>query len=214
MDFDENVEQSKAVNAAKNRRTLIMLFIMFITPVILAYAAYFGNWYQGASNAQGELISPERMTDIEDYKFIKPNGETYHGKEFETLYWWIIPIDSSRCNLDCVKLNLYTVNQTYVGLGKESKRANQLAIFEEGAQVDVSDFPVAYSKFSSVGVKAIDNTHSGKGLDLPANFIYLVDPLGNILMRYPLISEKDEAPVMSKKLRKDLLLLYKYARLG
>ena len=214
MDFDENVEQSKAANTAKNRRTLIALFVMFITPVILAYAAYFGNWYQGAGSAEGELISPDKMTDIEDYRLTKPDGTIYHGREFETLYWWIIPIDTAQCNIECVKLNLYMVNQTYVGLGKENTRINQLAVFEHGNQIDLDGYPVAYSEFTAVGVKAKDKTHSGKGLDLPANFIYLADPLGNILMKYPFVKEKDKAPVMSKKLRKDLLHLYKYARLG
>ena len=214
MDFDENTKESKTENAIKNRKTLIALFVMFITPVILAYAAYFGGWYQGSSSAEGEIIAAEQMTDIEDYHLVKPNGEVYHGKEFETLYWWIVPLDGNGCNFECSRLNTFMVNQTYVGLGKEHTRANQLAILEKGKDMDLAGFPKAFSEFSSVGVKAKEKTHSGKDLDLPANYIYLVDPLGNILMRYPLVTDKDKAPIMSKKLRKDLLHLFKYARLG
>jgi len=214
VDFDENKDQSHAVNVSKNRKTLVLLFVMFITPVLLAYAAYFGSWFSGPGAAQGELIEASLVTDIEDYAIYKSIGEKYTGKELETLYWWILPIQADQCDQSCVNLNLTTVHQTYIGLGKETTRINELAIFETGNELDAGSFPASNSKFSSVGVKAIEETHSGKGLDLPANYIYLVDPLGNIFMKYPLIRDEKDAPSMSRKLRKDILHLFKYSRLG
>lgn len=214
MDFNENKNRSPNENIAKNRKALVLLFVMFITPVILAYAAYFGNWFSGAGGAQGELIEADQVTDIEDFRFIRSNGKQITGKEFETLYWWIIPIQSDSCNQACLNLNLHTVNQTYLGLGKEASRINQLVVFENGYEMDAGKFPSATSKFSSKGVKAIESSHSGKGLDLPANFIYLVDPLGNIFMKYPLVKDEQGAPITSGKLRKDILHVFKYSRLG
>lgn len=214
MDFDENKNQSHAENVVKNRKTLILLFVMFITPVALAYAAYFGNWFSGTGGSQGELIQSEKVTDIEDFEIFKKSGEKITGKEFETLYWWIIPLRSAQCDQKCVNLNLNIVNQTYLGLGKEASRINQLAIFDKESSLDAGVFPSATSLFNSHGLKAIDKTHSGKGLDLPANFIYLVDPLGNIFMQYPLAKDERNAPMMSGKLRKDILHLFKYSRLG
>lgn len=214
MDFEENKDQTKAENKRKNRKTLVTLLVLFITPVLIAYAAYFGQWFSGPNAAQGELIQTERVTDIEDYTIVRMDGEEYTGKEFETLYWWIVPIQTDQCNQQCVNLNLLTVNQTYLGLGKEASRINELVVFEKGSELDAGSFPSATSRFSSVGLKAKDNTHSGKGLDLPANFIYLVDPLGNIFMKYPFVKDKKEAPIISGKLRKDILHLFKYSRLG
>jgi len=214
MDFDVNSSQSDTINKAKNRKTLVLLLIMFITPVILAYAAYFGNWFTDSGGSQGELIIGEQVTDIEDYNIIRANGEKYSGKEFETLYWWIVPIQTEQCDQVCVSLNLYTVNQTYVGLGKEATRINELAIFEHGDETDIGSFPKGFSDFTAKGLKANEKTHSGKNLDLPANYIYLVDPLGNIFMRYPFITNKNDAPLLSRKLRKDIKHLFKYSRLG
>jgi len=201
-------------NKAKNRKILVSLLVLFATPLILAYLAYFGNWFTDAGAAQGELIEIEQLTDIEDFSFTKSNGDKYTGKEFETLYWWIIPLHSSQCDQGCTNLNLHTINQTYLGLGKESLRINELAIFEQGDILDSGKFPNAISFFSELGLKAIDKTMSGKNLDLPANFIYLVDPLGNIFMRYPLVKDENSAPELSKKLRKDILHLFKYSKLG
>ena len=214
MDFDENKNQSHNQNVAKNRKTLILLFVMFITPVALAYAAYFGNWFSGASGAQGELIGQENLTDIEDYDFVKDDSQLISGKEFETLYWWIIPLDTRRCDQACANINLHTVNQTYLGLGKEASRINQLVVVRQDNQVDIGSFPKATSQFNSIGVTPREQTHSGKSLELESNFIYLVDPLGNIFMRYPLVKEEKDAPLMSRKLRKDILHLFKYSRLG
>ena len=214
MDFNEEQNASKQANLKKNRQTLILLFVMFITPVALAYAAYFGNWFSGSGDAQGELISSELVTDIEDYDFIRQDGKKISGKEFETLYWWIVPINPETCDETCARLNLYTVNQIYVGLGKEASRIKELAILPTGFTGYENKFPHASSEFSSIGVKALRESQKNKTHDLEPNYIYLVDPLGNIFMRYPFIRNKVDAPVLGKKLRIDILHLYKYSRLG
>jgi len=214
LDFNEDKEVSKYANLKKNRQTLILLFVMFITPVALAYVAYFGNWFSGSSGAKGELISSDLVTDIEDYDFIRQDGKLITGKEFETLYWWIVPIDPKTCDEACAELNLYTVNQIFVGLGKEASRIKELAILPTGFVGYKNDFPHAASEFTTSGVKALRESQKKATHDLEANYIYLVDPLGNIFMRYPFIIDKNNAPVLGKKLRKDILHLYKYSRLG
>jgi hypothetical protein len=214
VDFDENKSQSHNQNIAKNRKTLILLFVMFITPVALAYAAYFGNWFSGASGAQGQLIESDKLIDIEDYDFYKDGDQIITGKEFETLYWWILPLDTERCDQACANVNLHTVNQTYLGLGKEASRINQLVVVPKDNRIDLGTFPMATSDFNSKGVMPREKTHSGKSLELESNFIYLVDPLGNIFMRYPLVEQEKDAALMSRKLRKDILHLFKYSRLG
>ena len=214
MDFEELKDESQAVNLKKNRMTLIALFAMFIVPVAIAYLAYFNGWFDAASKNQGELLTKEQVLDIEDFQFDRIDGSTITGKEFETLYWWVMPIDPLNCDASCLQLNIYTLNQTYLGLGKESKRLNPLLVLPQNSAVETNNFPTAYSQFSLVGVKALPNSKSGLNKDLPANFIYLVDPLGNIILRYPLVQEEAQAAAKSKDLRTDLLRLFKYSRLG
>lgn len=214
MDFDEIENQSHATNARKNRVTMVALFIVFIAPVVIAYTAYFNGWFAVASKNHGELLSQDNILDIEDFKFVRSNGEVISGKDFETLYWWVLPIDPQSCDEECLKLNTYTLNQTYVGLGKETKKLQPLLVLPQGTEANVGEFPTAHSQFSAIGVKALTKTRSGLDKDLPANFIYLVDPLGNIFMRYPLVSDKKQAPLTSKDLREDIKRLFKYSRLG
>ncbi|TQV88807.1 hypothetical protein [Aliikangiella coralliicola] len=214
MDFEEIKSESREKNVKKNRATMIALFVAFIAPVVIAYSAYFSGWFQGATKNNGELLAEQDVLDIEDFHFVRSNGNLITGREFETLYWWLLPIDPTTCDEACLKLNTYTVNQTYVGLGKEARRINQLLVLPTGTDAETGKFPLSYSEFTNVGVKALEKTRSGLNKDLPANYIYLVDPLGNIFMRYPLVPDEKSAPGMSKNLRTDLLRLFKYSRLG
>jgi hypothetical protein len=214
---NQSVDDIKKQNMKKNRLTLVGLFVLFVLPVVIAYSAYFGGWFKAATINHGELLEEKNILDIEDFSFIRKEGSKITGKEFETLYWWLVVIQPNDCDSDCIETNLYMLNQTYQGIGKETDRINPLVIFpqsEKLTEFKTHNFPVAYSNFSNQGVMALKKTRSGLNQDLPANNIYLVDPLGNIFMRYPLIKDKKEGPALSKGLRSDLLRLLKYSRLG
>ncbi|MCW8877279.1 MAG: hypothetical protein OQJ89_15785 [Kangiellaceae bacterium] len=213
MDFKELENESHNKNVKKNRATLVALFVIFFTPVLIAYSAYFTGWFNKGTQNKGELLVDGDILDIEDFKLVK-NGKPISGEEFETLYWWIMPIDNNGCNRDCLELNVYMLNQTYQGLGKEANRINPLVILANGESPIDDKFPTAHSEFSSVGVKALENTRSGFNKDLPSNYIYLVDPLGNIFMRYELARDKGQAPEISKDMRTDVRRLFKFSRLG
>ncbi len=213
MDFEELKDESHNKNVRKNRATLIALFVIFFTPVIIAYSAYFTGWFNKASQNRGELLVDQEVLDIEDFEFVK-DGKVITGEEFETLYWWVMPIDRTQCDNECLKLNIYMLNQTYQGLGKEAKRINPMVVLAKGEEPIDDKFPTAYSEFSNIGVKALEKTRSGLNKDLPANFIYLVDPLGNIFMRYELAKDDPQAPKISKDMREDVRRLFKFSRLG
>jgi len=218
VDFEELKDNSAEINRRKNRQTLLALFALFVVPVAVAYLAYFNGWFAGATKNFGELIAEENVVDIEDYEFKRQDGSVITGMEFETIYWWVMPIDERTCDLTCMELNLYVLNQTYIGLGKERTRINPLLVLPENSnileQTKLKEFPHGFSQFSQIGVKALPNTRSGLNQDLPSNYIYLVDPLGNIFMRYPLVRDKEKGYEKSKDLRSDIKRLFKFSRLG
>ena len=214
MEKQQPTEISHTTNRTRNRLTIVALFALFVVPVVIAYSAYFAGWFSGAAKNEGELLVESEVLDIEDFKFVRSSGDVITGKEFETLYWWLIPINPSQCDKSCLDKNLFVVNQTYVGLGKGRKRIKPLLVLPTGSEDFNVEFPVATSSFDATGVEPLTKTASGKNKALPANFIYLVDPLGNIIMRYPLATEKSDGPLLSKKLREDIRRLFKYSRLG
>ncbi|WP_196140075.1 hypothetical protein [Aliikangiella sp. G2MR2-5] len=214
MDFEEAKNESHEANVRKNRATLIALFAIFFVPVIIAYSAYFTGWFNKATENRGQLLIEKDVLDIEDFEFVRDDGKTISGKEFETLYWWVFPADEQSCDQACIELNVFMIKQTHLGLGKEIDRLNPLLVLRKGSGIKTEQFPVAYSEFTNKGVKPLAQTRSGLNKELEANYIYLVDPLGNIMMRYELVKSKDEAPSRSKDLRIDIQRLFKYSRLG
>ena len=58
---------------------------------------------------------------------------------------------------------------------------------------------------------------SGKAiaeLNLSADYIYVADPLGNIMLRYPIIADRDAAFVKGNDIYFDLKKLLRISRIG
>jgi hypothetical protein len=215
VDFAEIDNENIAENRRKNRLTLIMLFLIFLLPVLLAYCAYFFGWFEGGKINHGELFIDEEIRHIEDYTIYNEKDVPIHGSVFETKYWWVLPIDDKICNNECQRLNLFLLRQTHVGLGKDRSRIHLLIIYPQKKDKLPEPFVTAYADFKHNGVVAKkDKTRSGKHKTLDANFIYLVDPLGNIFMRYPIIQNENEAYQRSKELRLDIRHSFKFSGLG
>jgi len=147
-------------------------------PFVLGWLAYEYHWFSGQSGNYGELIPP------------RPLGGPLvplRGK------WVFVTVDAASCAAACER-KLYVVRQVRRGQGKDVERIERLWLLAEGGQ------PRAEL------LAAIEGSHVAPKA-LPGNYIYLVDPLGNLMMRFP--GDPDPA-----KLIKDLQRLLKYSRFG
>jgi hypothetical protein len=205
MDFNEAPEKNEAANNSKNKITLLALAVVFIAPVLFAYLAYFGGWFQGGSKSKGEVIAePWHIDDLRvtDSSFGKWVDSPYMGK------WnWLLVMDDNQCLEQC-QINWFLLQQTHLGLAKNVEKNNFLLVLNdselelegEWASIDVMQTEMS-------GQRILLNKGELRGLNskpMPANGIYLVDPLGNIFMRYDLITNKQQAPLKSKDLRSDI----------
>ncbi len=204
MDFNE-VPDNNAANVAKNRLTLIALAAIFIAPVLFAYLAYFGGWFGGGSKSRGEIIDPP--WHIDDVSWQSSNFGNWQQSEFMGKWNWLLVIDDNQCNEQC-QINWFLLQQTRLGLAKNVKKVNYLLLLNQTPVNLTGEWSkVSYAQVEiNNGHVAIDATPR-EGFNkqpLAANAIYLVDPLGNIFMRYSLINNKNEAPLKSKDLRADV----------
>ncbi|NVJ60610.1 MAG: hypothetical protein HWE27_09470 [Gammaproteobacteria bacterium] len=204
MDFNEVSNQPSQVNKAKNRLTLLALAVVFVAPVLFAYLAYFGGWFMGGSKSHGQII-PEPW-HIEDLRTTKTNFGTWTDSEYMSKWNWLLVIDDNKCDIEC-EINYLMLQQIHLGLAKNIEKNNYLMVLNE-QPVELTE------KWQSKNVMQIE-MRDGKVLlkeqlrnlnnnPIEANAIYLVDPLGNIFMKYELIQSKEEAPIYSKGLRSDI----------
>ena len=171
----------------KPRATLLLIALACAAPVILATLAYYFEWTPGGTGNYGELIPPR----------------TVGGAPLEKLRgkWVLVTFDSAACDATCER-KLYYVRQARRAQGKEQLRVERLWLVTDAGQ------PRAEL------LAAIEGAHVAPAGDLPKAFpgeparhIYLVDPLGNLMLRFP----RDPDP---SKMIKDLQRLLKYSRFG
>lgn len=166
------------------RIKLGLLFLVCAAPFALGWLAYeFGWGVAGGGGNYGELLAPRPVAGP-----LAP----LKGK------WVLVTFDSAACGSACEK-KLYIVRQIRKAQGKDAERIERLWIITDGARPKPEL------------LAAIEGSHTATGnLDFPgerSEHIYLVDPLGNLMMRFP----KDPDPA---RMIKDLQRLLKYSGFG
>ncbi|WP_144392819.1 hypothetical protein [Pleionea sediminis] len=209
MDFKEIPGEDTQANVKKNRATLIALAVVFISPVLFAYLAYFNNWFTGGGKSHGEII--DKPWHIEDLNIVDTSFGAWENSKYMGKWNWLLVMDQNTCNEQC-QTNYFLLQQTHLGLGKNTKKNNFLLVlnqqspklFDEWLDVDTMRVRIDSGKVALNSIQNPADRRGLNGLPIPANAIYLVDPLGNIFLKYDLINSKEEAPIYSKGLRSDI----------
>lgn len=197
---------------AKNRRIFLLLLAFFITPTLLGYLAYFGGWIDSSNTVnKGTLITPPIAIEslnlqLDDGKlFAQP---TLRGK------WWLLYQLPQTCEQSCIN-SLLQIRQVRLALGKNTERVSRVLIVESGS---LSSNPELAGHIKSEHGDALMLAPSeeilAKNTPLESGVIYIVDPLGNIILSYPGYKDAEEAILKAKLILKDLNKLLKVSRIG
>ncbi|RUO78661.1 hypothetical protein [Pseudidiomarina taiwanensis] len=175
----------------KSRATLIGVALAFIIPIIGAKLVLDQHWYQGAATNQGIMLVPP--VELGELKQGLPEG------------WVVLLPQTGACGLACQQ-GLYAINQLDVALGKESGRVSPVFLTPTPTEHDLSQTPV---------VKAVaDAELSQPFASLPADQIFIIDPLGNVILHYPLHQDEEAMRMEAKSVLSDLRKLLKLSRVG
>ena len=200
---------SSETSTRSGRRSLILLIVLFSAPLVLAY--FVNQYLQGSGDFRtrnyGDLIVPARpLTETELQRY--PSGRfrfaDMHGK------WLMVYIGSAECDGAC-EAALYKMRQSRLAQGEERDRVQRLYISRSGKpgpalEKILADYPgmvVAYGA-GDVVTELLRQFRPAGGQTAE---LYLVDPLGNLMMSYPPGFE-------ARGLVKDLTLLLKASQIG
>lgn len=185
---------------SNGRRTLLLLAVVSALPVLVAYLVY-RNWHPERSVNQGELIATHRLpsgllTDLAGKSF---SSDMLSGK------WQLVTIQPPSCDERCQR-SLYYIRQVRLTQGENMDRVGRLWLLSEAGTPDaklLAEHPgllVAKPQdpawLSAFPAKQDVSAH-----------IYLVDPLGNFVLRY-------DDGVDPKGMIKDLTRLLKVSQIG
>lgn len=201
------MESNKDIQKKSNRIVLIFLFVVFALPAAVATLMYVTGWRPSSTGNHGELIQPARF--IEDRAMQSIDGKPVKFSELQGK-WTMVYFDTAACPEECVK-QLYTMRQTHIAQGKDQDRVQRIFILTDAIAADA--LPAKLTDYPDMRVLTGEKTVLAKltqdfGMDALAEMdkrsIYLLDPMGNLMMRH--VPGTDPAG-----LRKDLVRLLKYS---
>jgi hypothetical protein len=188
---------------ARNLRTLALLAGLFLLPLALAFCVYYGtSWRPGGSVNHGTLISPPRPLPAAGLPSVPPGaGEApFRGK------WALVYVGSGACDEDC-RAGLLLMRQTRAALNTDMTRVRRVFL------VTGQCCALGFLNSEHAGLLLLDASGpAGAALlrSFPserAHTLFLVDPLGNLMMSYDVESNP-------RGLLEDLQKLLRLSQIG
>ena len=176
-----------------NRRTLFLLVVLFAAPLSGAFLLYYGSsWRPAGHTNHGQLIAP----------VVRVAGAAFTGK------WSLVVVGAgeSGCDATCRGALIYA-RQTWLSLGKLTPRAQRVLLGGEGccdrAYLQREHLGLIMLPASAPGGRALREAFPAPQDDT----VYVVDPQGNLMMRYDVRDDPSG-------LREDLKKLLELSHIG
>jgi hypothetical protein len=177
---------------ATSRRALWLLMLLFFAPLLLSFWLYYGSsWRPAGRTNHGELIEPPR-----------PLPATVFREQ-----WSLVYVGDGGCDAGCREV-LHTMRQTHASMGRLGARLQQVFLVNAGC------CDQAYLAREHPELRVIDAS-GPESAGLLGNFprdrlgesVFIVDPLGNLMMRY-------DTRLDPRGLRQDLKKLLELSHVG
>jgi hypothetical protein len=181
------------------RAKLVLLASLFAAPIAASLVAYRYARPQPSAN-YGELLLPP--SPITSHALGGEGGKPFNFASLSGR-WVLVMADAGECPRACTE-KLTTLRQVRLALGREANRVERVFVADDGRAPD----PKALRGYEGtlVAIRPADvKLPPGAGSD--RGHIYLVDPRGNVMMRW------DAAPDW-KRMHKDLQRLLKASQIG
>ena len=197
----------------RKQAMLILLLAVFSLPPLLSWFLFnYTDLGKGSgAGAYGTLVDPPRP--VPDWSLVNPADyrdidRRLHGK------WTLVYLLDGKCGETCLE-NLYKMRQLRLATGKNAQRVQRAVLVvnndhEALTQKQLTEYPGQYVLYpESIDADSLLTLFRLTPDDLPyaGDRLYLVDPLGNLMMSYP-------ASAPPGGIIKDLTRLLKYSRIG
>jgi hypothetical protein len=178
---------------AGSRRTVFLVLLLFAAPLAAAFWLYYGSsWRPALHTNHGTLITPP----------VTLSEGVLHGK------WTLLVVGhgESGCDAPCRDTLIYA-RQTWLSLAQLTPRVQRVLLAGSGC------CDTAYLQREHSGLITLDAASPTAPPMLPllpkptAGTIFVVDPLGNLMMRYDVRQDP-------KGLREDLKKLLELSHIG
>jgi len=192
---------AEAGRTASGRWKMLAVLAVCAAPVIASYFTYYVVRPEGRRN-YGTLIDPQRPLPSLTATALDGKPVSLHALRGQ---WLLVSVAGGACDAACEK-HLYLQRQLREGLGKDKDRVEWVWLVTGPVPVRQALLPALQKEKATVlrvdGAALAQWLAPAQGQAL-ADHLYVVDPLGNWMMRFPPGQDASTAP----KVRRDLLNL-------
>ncbi len=191
----------------RQRVALLAIIACFLLPLAAAWLLI-GHWRPDGSVQHGELLNPARPVDLQ---LAGMDGGHFNTATKLRGQWVLAYIGSATvCEARC-RAGLYDIRQVRLALGKDMDRVKTLLVLNGMPASTFRQWLATEHPAMTVGIAdAVNRNNLTAAFAQPGpegEWLYLLDPLGNLLMRYPVDIEP-------RGLLKDLQRLLKWSKIG
>lgn len=198
-------EQFSPQQQRKGRVVLVLMLIFFVVPLLVVFSMYKYNWMPSGTSV-GELVKPARL--MGDVSQLKNDA----GSSLPNTFWkerWSIVYVTEDCQKTCLD-KLHDMRQLHVSLYKDMPRAQRVLIttMQDTTAIkrDYPDLIVINQPSNQISTLMAAFEVNDESV-ASSNRLYLVDPLGHLMMSY-----QPDLPLAA--VRKDLTRLLRFSWAG
>ena len=184
---------------SKSQRQLLALLAIFLLPPSAAYVAwkYVGEHGVAATTNNGQFISPARPLQ---YDVLGEKAEPLKGR------WTYVVLAPQGCEKQCQD-QLYLTRQLRIAIKKDFERVRRVVFEPSGALSEA--LKAEHQDLLALGAlpEAYQAAFQGDKFNHAGEQIFLIDPLGNLMMYY-------DSSVNFRGMLKDLQKLLKISQVG
>ena len=188
------VADADARQTASGRLRMLLVLLVCAAPVIASYLTYYVIRPQSLRSF-GELILP--VAAMPDLQAKDLKGQTVALSSLKK-QWLLVSVAGGACPAECQQ-NLFLQRQTRAALGRERDRTDWVWLVTDDAPLDAA----LLVGLQDAIVLRVPQAELAKWLKPQAaskleDPLYLVDPNGDWMMRFPAHLQIDQAPKMRK----------------
>ena len=199
-----------AARPGTGRWKMLLLLLVCVAPIAASYFTYYVVRPEGRRNF-GELIDP--MRPLPDQASVSLSGEPGNLLALKG-QWLLVSVAGGACDEACSR-HLYLQRQLRETLGKDKERLDWVWLIPDDAPVPVKLLPALNgATVLRVPLAAVSAwLKPGEGHQLSQQ-LYLVDPMGNWMMRFPPDLDLQSAVKVKRDLERVLRACASWDRAG